>query len=501
MDSLLEAKLEIIQDMLLVYLFDNDEKLINNWKENKKVKINKKFKPLLQGDWTRKNSNFLNLDELLNTKISSNDFFQLLAKELNRKKTINGDYNNNFNPNLFFLFFKDFYNLKVKDEEIKFEEETNNTIIGIRFCNYENLSKLIRPETLKIIEIHSRFLLNNSILDILHLELFTRYFVENCFIQYEVKLNYRSKRYVDLCYVINEKELILEINEVWHDKINDYFRELSILLSTGSRLINLNLNDPFCTNEKVYENMFLDLCKLLYKTDTKCKALVLNLVECNGFPLEQVELGVGLLNKQIKVKLSEFLSIPFLSDITLEIDEVIKKIFELGNIDSKLDFYNFKKNLTVNNLIKHKSEIYLTPYGIKNFLLSFNGNEWGNRKEYIKFMNDLEFKYYQTIENLLDDTNFDMLKEENYQLKNILVLNNYDQKNFLNNTSNNKLYHPRIPFIIKKNNEFVNYKLLSAILDEEIKNGVKDIDVNKGLVVNYRLLSESEVKNVISLID
>ena len=111
----------------------------------------------------------------------------------------------------------------------------------------------------------------------------------------------------------------------------------------------------------------------------------------------------------------------------LFIGKIIKKIFELGNIDSKLDFYNFKKNLTVNNLIKHKSEIYLTPYGIKNFILSFNGNEWGNRKEYIKFMNDLEFKYYQTIENLLDDTSFDMIKEENYQLKNILVLNNYDK--------------------------------------------------------------------------
>lgn len=494
MDSLLEIKLENIKDIILNYLFVEEDKY--KWNTNQKVKININFKPLLQGNWTREWRNMntnINLDNLLNTKICKEDFFQILENELIREKKT-GDYSSNFNPNLFFLFFDYFYyNMKNKDKILHFEADVdhNDTIIGIRFNNDKKISKIYRPEFLKIIEIHSRFLLNNTILDILKVELFTKYFIKNCYIQYEVKINFlNQKNFVDLCYLIEDKELFLEINELWHDKINDHFRELNILLSTGSRLVNFNLGDTFCTNEKVFDNLFLNFCKLLYQSE-ESKAIILILVEVNGFPLEQVELGVGLLNKEIQIKLSELLNISFLDDINLNIDEFIEKVFNNENINKELDFINFTKKLTLKNLLKYKNEIKLTSYGVKNFLLTLTGKEWKKRKEYIKFMDDLEYKYYETIKNLLEDNSFDILKNENLELKNILILNKFDQNEFYNKIKRNeKLYHPRIPFIIKQDKSFVNYKLLANIL-KNIK--IKETDIKNNIIVNYRLMTFNEI--------
>jgi hypothetical protein len=46
----LEVQLKEIQDKLLTYLFNKKDK--EKWKDDKKVKINDNFKPLLQGDWS-----------------------------------------------------------------------------------------------------------------------------------------------------------------------------------------------------------------------------------------------------------------------------------------------------------------------------------------------------------------------------------------------------------------------------------------------------------------
>ena len=65
----LKSLLVEIQDKLLNYLFN--EKDIEKWENNKKVKINDNFKPLLQGDWSRyqKVNCSINLDKYLEYRL------------------------------------------------------------------------------------------------------------------------------------------------------------------------------------------------------------------------------------------------------------------------------------------------------------------------------------------------------------------------------------------------------------------------------------------------
>ena len=144
MDPNLEEKLENFRIILLDYLFDNDEEI--DWNNNKPIKITKKFNPLLQGDWTRKDPPIwkLNLGNLKNTKITKNDLFELLEKELNVKKTKEYKYSFNFNPNLFFLFFDKFYE-KYKFVSYKDKNDTNKGIIF-------STNTIFRPEIRKITE-------------------------------------------------------------------------------------------------------------------------------------------------------------------------------------------------------------------------------------------------------------------------------------------------------------------------------------------------------------
>jgi hypothetical protein len=50
----------------------DDQTKIDKWLDNKKIKINDNFKPLLQGDWSRyPKPDRLNLDKLLNEKLTA----------------------------------------------------------------------------------------------------------------------------------------------------------------------------------------------------------------------------------------------------------------------------------------------------------------------------------------------------------------------------------------------------------------------------------------------
>ena len=165
-------RLEDIRDIILNYLFGNRQNKIDRWIENKKIKINDNFKPLLQGDWTRNKypkPDKLNLDNLLNDKTTKNDIFNSLVKEL-KIPSSKGNYSQNFNPNWFFIFYEEFLDNKIFDIiEVK---DSTERIIGLQITNSEKF----RLETIKIIELHSRFLLNRCFYKILS-DKFIEYFI------------------------------------------------------------------------------------------------------------------------------------------------------------------------------------------------------------------------------------------------------------------------------------------------------------------------------------
>jgi hypothetical protein len=342
----LKSLLVEIQDKLLNYLFN--EKDIEKWENNKKVKINDNFKPLLQGDWSRyqKVNCSINLGKYLGEKITKNELFQELVNELDRPYE-KDNYNHNFNPNLFFLFYDKFYKYKIKKQDFLFFEKRafcGGPIIGITI---DNVIK-IRPEIIKIIEIHSMFLLNESINKILSEKDFINIFFENCFIQYKIESEVHKfkKNYIDLVYKIKEKQLFIEILEDHHKEINDLDREKNILLTSGSRLLNFKLYDLYETNETFFKSLIIDFCKICYRKDLSKEALNIYFVLIDNLDIKEVEFTIDIFDNINKITLSELLTNKFFEHDNLDIDEVIKKAYERGNIVCNIDFANTKKNLS-----------------------------------------------------------------------------------------------------------------------------------------------------------
>jgi hypothetical protein len=229
------------REIILNYLFDEDQSKIDKWLDNKKVKINDNFKPLLQGDWSRNKypkPDRLNLSNLLNEKTTKISIFNSIIMEL-KIQSSKGTYAQNFNPNWFFIFYEEFINENIF--EIISVKDSNQITIGLQIINSEKF----RPETIKIIELHSRFLLSNFH-EILN-DKFVEYFIQGCYIQYKIKDNNFKNNYLDLCYVIEDNELCLEINEYHHNEIIDSIRKMNVMLSSKCRLVNFNLNECYET--------------------------------------------------------------------------------------------------------------------------------------------------------------------------------------------------------------------------------------------------------------
>jgi hypothetical protein len=436
MDYELEIKLLNYKQIILNYLLSSSN--IIKFNNNEKFRVNYKFKPLLLGDWSRISNcdkTKINLSVILNTKITKNDLFLLVFNELTRKPLCKTDYNKNFNPNLFFLFFDDFYNNGVKFSK-------NN--YGIQFINEQKY----RKEIIKIIEIHSYFVLNNNLFVLLTENKFIEYFIEKSFIQYQIKINqfnyYKydlTYRYVDLCYIIEDKELMLEINEYHHNLMNDKKREIEILLETGSRIVNYDLNNFFVTSLTIYENMIKSLCKILFKNNNEMVALKIYLVEIN-------KLDIGFVNIFV--------------DINIKLNQLIKIAYERNNIDFTRVFTNSKKILDYDEIIESKSELILSPFGIKTFLMSIDGIYWTKRNDFIAYIDKFEKNYYLAIKKILNDDTEQELKKECNILKSYFNLSNFNYKIFFDKYGHDSdnLLHDKLPYII-------NYRLLTL---EELKN-------------------------------
>jgi hypothetical protein len=491
-------KLDDIRDIILNYLFDDNQDKIDKWASNKKIKINDNFKPLLQGDWTRykyPKQNKLNLDNLLNEKTTKTDIFNSIVKEL-KIPSSKENYAQNFNPNWFFIFYEEFLNEKIfKIIEVK---DSNDRIIGLQIIEYEKY----RLEIIKIIELHSRFILNINLQKILS-EKFIEYFFQGCYIQYKIKDNNFKNYYLDLCYVIEENELCLEINEYHHNEIVDDIRKMNVMISSKCRLVNFNLNDCYETIDKVYENIIKSFCKIIYHNGLRIESIKLYLVEINKMELGIINIGVNIKEAKQKLKLSELLSLPFFDpSIKLNIDDIIESVIKKCNINPKYDFsIIYKKEITKENLIQDKKKLELTSFGIKNWLLSIDGKIWTKRNDYINFMDDLEREYYNVIENIMKDDELGQIQQEYIKLKNIIGCKRYDSDLFFDKVKQKKLFtnklHKNVPFIIKEDKEYINYDSLSIILSKDIidKINVKEF-VKDSFIPNYRLMFPSELDQI-----
>jgi hypothetical protein len=188
-----------------------------------------------------------------------------------------------------------------------------------------------------------------------------------------------------------------------------------------------------------------------------------------------------------------------------------------NNFNFRKDFVNkYDMEVVIIKLIKEKRHteafvqllmdmhnIELTSYGIKNMLLSIDGNDWSRRNDYIEFMDELETKYYAVIEDILKDDDYDLLQEECKINEHIVGLLKYDQEKFFDKAASNgfhNMLHKTVPFIVKtKEKIHIDYDKLSNILSEEIKNKVKTIEfANNRYIVNYRFMTCTELEEVYS---
>jgi hypothetical protein len=580
MNQALKDSLIYYRISLLEYLFDYNYDEIEKWNNNKKVKITERFISFLNGDWSRYNKVYygVNLSFLLGKDLTKNQIFKILKSELERVPNKGeGDYQHNFNPNWFFLFFEEFYGLeliyinnKEKIETIKLEyiedtKKVNNkdVIVGIKFLNYNTIITKIRPEIIKIIENHSKCVLNKNILDILGDDNFCEIFIKGCIIQQEIIYN-NKKYYTDLCYTIingnKKKNIILEINENHHNKISDFNREINILSSKNSesRIINYNLKDnDLIDNETIYKQLIINFAKSLYDID-KIKSVLLYLTEIDNLPLDKTLIGIQMRNNILTMTLSKIINLPYFDEATqISIIDIIYSYIHNNHVNIEKDFTNHKiiktkkdfnnynliesriedlihnmcefeyiKNddiLTLKNKLKNEirnnlglelfiksEELILTSRGIKNIILSIDGDKWTRKQEYIDYIEELEQKYEQTINYLLSDNSYEKLSNDYLVLSTINSLGNFDSELFFDNIKkcynskeSTKLFHNKIPYIIREENSYVDYNRLASVLSKELR-GKLDIEFlddgekyrNNHIIVNFRLMSYDEVKKI-----
>lgn len=527
MDSNLEFALDDYRDIILEHLFTRLD--IKKWKNNEEIIINKHFIPLLKGDWNRRYGNDfkrLDLAKLNGKLITKTKLFKMLITELERKVTfVDSDcYVYNFNPNFFFLFFDDFYGLTVKNFEIIYKpKKINDRIVGINFCNYEQLSKSIRHETLKLIEVHSRFVLNKNFYDIIGHDLFTEIFIEGCMIQYPI-----NNKYIDQSYQIGQSNLLIEINEKQHNTFVDNFRELEIYIENNSRLNNYNLSNIFMTTDIFYKDkLFLDFCKCLYSNGYTNESIILYLVEDHGFELNPTRIGVQIVKGSIKMMLSDIPNIPFFDPVEkIDIDKILIQSYHRGDINPNLDFNNWVSFKKINKqitkvpdsdlitILSNKDQIEVNSAGLINILTGIPSKNWNKRREYIEYINNLQNKYINTIEKLLEDKDNKILIDKYKLSMNVLSLLKYDKNDYYqqlykkyNRDFISKNFHEYIPFIKRSKNNFVDFELLKKILDKETINKVYEDEISKfnyannniEVLLNYQIMKPKEIEELFDI--
>ena len=302
MDEELKDELTRIKNLILKTILKSED-LIKKWNRDENISFKKDiFEVLFHGDWSRNSKCKLNLDKYLDTTNKPSVIFLEIKKELQRSKT-EGLYKSNFNPNLFFIFFEEFYNFRLKNTSDKtynlifdfLKDHETDKNISIRIKNRENLENnyVLRKEILRIIEFHSKILFDENLRKYLGDEIYCKIFIKNCVIQKKV-LTYNDIRFIDLCYAfdtvilypsiennnltleelqkIESKNLYLEVNEEKHIMLSDKIRNNALVSTSGIRICNIDttdIEDFYSIN--VYKNLIKVLCKIVFNHNLKIK--------------------------------------------------------------------------------------------------------------------------------------------------------------------------------------------------------------------------------------
>ena len=512
MDLETEEILIKYRDILLEYLFNKNEELIEKWNNDKKISLKKeileKFEPLLYGDWNRNYyNNKLNLNNLKNTKIKPSEIFKMLINEITIKSK---PYNYNFNPNWFFLFFDKFYHYNLGNN-LYLDFEYDDDIKLLKFNNYDKLCKIIRDETLIIIIFHSRFVLNGKITDYLHnmlgientSSLFEEIFIKNCLIQKPININESSKRFVDLAYQINKKEnLIIEINEYHHDPYLDKVRKKEIIFNSEIKNTFINYDVIKYSIETLKDTgdlLVKSLCKILYNDkDNINKSLQIYLTDIENLESQFVDLYVDVNLEEKNFNLENLFKTFF--DGNIDLNKIIKQHVKYGNINKK-DFKNFnldteEEKEIINYLIENKDKLVITYYGIKNIIMTMKNKDVKNRNNLLKYLDDVENNYYKMINDIIKNDDLEYFYEEINHYKNLtdiqnaIILNKINIDKYFKIINNNKKYNQYIPFLIYKENNIIKKKDIICLVK-------KDIDTRDDYIRDYRLLSLDEINKIL----
>lgn len=562
MDEELRDELLRKKNYILKIIFNNNEKQINKWNNDEIIDFKREtFEVLFHGDWSRNSKCKLNLDKLLDTSNKPSVIFNEIKKELQRPKT-DGLYKSNFNPNLFFLFFEEFYNLPIKNTSEKSYKLTydflknlnhDGKIIGIKIKNREQLENnyVLRKEIIQIIEFHSKILFDELLRDYLGEDIFGKIFIKNCVIQKKV-LTYNDIRFVDLCYAldkvilyptledeklsledlqkIDSKNLYLEVNEEKHIPVLDKLRDNSLVATSGIRICYIETVDIVnYYHYDTYKNLIKVFCKIafglsnnkdsyLFNMKNTIMRIYLTIIEELNSQFVDFIVSYQYENKNYCINdIFELINQNNDSNEAIKKKQIIKKLFkskffEDNEIYVNLSIYD-EANEDVNYVIKNMNDINLTRYGIESLFYSIERKYWVNKNEFIKFKIGVEKKYLDSVENLLKDDTIDILVDE-HNVKNAIfyILKNYDKidfkklKEYVNTKKSfarykNKL-HSELPFLIKSEKSTVDYRTLGYLISDEMAEKYKyENEIYSNLIVGYRPLYETEIKQILGLYD
>lgn len=530
-ENILLDKLEGTKKLILKSLFDNSN--INKWNNNEEIIINNKFENLFCGDWERNSGYKCNLNKFLGKKIKPLEIFETITKELKRKRENSYDlYRANFNPNLFFLFYDKFYNFELsKGYKFYFTPiYDDNKIVAIQIGNRNNFikNKIMREETIILIELHSRILFSDILCDILSEEIFTKYFIINSIIQKQVK-TYIGDKYVDLAYLINKCEnknpgllnldmndyIYIEIQEGHHKYIEDIVRNNAILSSGKSINVHYYINFEYeKSHNKIMKEIIKGLTKIIIKNNPEIEPLALKayLVFIENLDFNMVDMIVDLKNKKNTIKnvLDMVCKICNYSDNdNFNENKIINKITK-DNIllhtkyfeDTSIVFQLMRDNEYLKN---NSDKIILTDIGINALLNGISNKYWVNKIDFYIFKTDIENKYFESIINLLKDDQYNLLIKENLLKSSVfyVVKNRDDNKWFKNINFLKKLYtkfHPNIPYMFKEDGNIISRDIIKIFInDVTFKKYDEDNILDDGNLIGYRIVYQKEFDEIMNL--
>jgi hypothetical protein len=538
MDEILEHKLSALRKKILETILDNKDD-VKKWLLDKPISFDsERFSTLFFGDWSRDSKTLLRLDKFLNTKEKPSIIFEEIKKELQRKNS--AIYKSNFNPNLFFIFYDKFYELDLGYKyKLVFDflrDLENDHISGIQILNREKLetNNILRKEIIRVIEIHSKILFNDRLEDYLGTNNFKKMFIKNCVIQKEIQTYYNSK-FIDLCYCldkvvlypnnlnvnelhnIEKNNILIEINEEHHSSLSDILRNNNLISSSGAKINSFDLTNILDYNGfKFNKEIITNICKVLIKNnDLKNNIMKLYLTDIEKLDTCYVDFIINYkysINNKFTIY-SIFNLINSNNDgEELNINKIIKILFKRGFFDSSDYFdtqkeYDLIKKNGINYILENINLIKLSRLGIESLFFSIDKKYWKEKDNFTIFKIEIENKYLDSVEKLLQDDIIDILIEEN-NLKNSIfhILKDFNANKFRKNIKKINKYknltHPEIPFIIKSYEKFTDIRIIKLLIDEE---KFKELEENntftKGYLIGYRPLFKSEFDDIMNYED